>query len=73
MGGTDGRLFEVFDPPWWRLDQWVWWWLWPKRLAKGTVTFIIDDEERTVRTRQIPNNNPFSMEYDVGKEDRHDR
>lgn len=78
MGDASGRLYEVFDPPWWRPDQWIWWWLlpfaiWPKRLARGTLTFIIDGKERTVRTRQIPNNIPFCAEYEVDKEDRHDQ
>jgi hypothetical protein len=27
IGGMDGKLFTVFDPPWWKVHLWVWW-LW---------------------------------------------
>jgi len=39
MGDSEGRLVEVFNPRWWRLDRWVRWWLTPMRL-RGTITFV---------------------------------
>lgn len=37
MGDADGRVWEVFNPPWWRLDRWFLW-LSERRRPKGRIT-----------------------------------
>lgn len=54
IGDGRGSQFELFDPPWWRLDRWLWW-LWAVRRAgeHGTVTIGVDGGMRTVRCRRV--------------------
>lgn len=71
MGTADGRLYAIFNPPWWRFDLWLRW-LFTRR-AKGTVlTFWIDGREQQLKAWGIPNDLPFCAEYDDSKADRHD-
>lgn len=72
LGQTDGTLWEVFSPPWWRVDLWLRWWLSDR--PKGVLTFVIDGEgERSLRAWRVKNNLPFCAEYDASKDDRYDR
>ncbi len=58
MGTPDGGLLEVFDPPWYRLDLWVAWWLrngsWgrlslPGRAQGVVVYYDADGDEHQYR------------------------
>lgn len=46
--------YELFDPPWWRVDRWLWWlWFVRRHQAHGTVTIGFEDGTRTVRCRRV--------------------
>lgn len=47
VGNRSHVLFEVFNPPWWRLDRWVWWWLFAR--DKCELTFFDFGSECTLR------------------------
>lgn len=53
MGDSYGRLWTVFDPPWWKLWRWLWWWglwlwKWPRR-ERVTLTLHFANGHREVR------------------------
>lgn len=50
MGAGDGhrKLFVVFDPPWWRIDRWLWW----ARSVRGGIPNgkVLVTNPRNIRT-----------------------
>lgn len=54
LGGADDAIYEVFDPPWWRLDRWAWWWARVRRAdAHGTISFVYRGEMRRFRCHRV--------------------
>lgn len=54
LGSGDGWLYEVFDPPWWRIDRWIWWAFAIRRRGEhGTVSIDVDGGLRKVRCRRV--------------------
>lgn len=62
-------LFEVFDPPWWRLDRWFSWWFFARKAERGTVVMrllvggAMREREVRIRARKVvhavlPGNGP---------------
>jgi hypothetical protein len=41
-------MVEVFSPPWWRLDRWLWWFLFA-RGRKAALVFAQGERKRTYR------------------------
>ena len=50
LGGSNGGLFQVFAPPWWRIDRWIRWWFMEER-EKGSITVAVHGETVTIRVR----------------------
>ena len=51
-GAGDGRVYEVYDPRWWRVWRWVsWFWrVYVKREDCATIRIeVVGEEERIVR------------------------
>lgn len=50
---ADGAVFRTFDPPWWRPDRWLWWWLmaqWSRRRrGRLQIEFTSGEPGKTVR------------------------
>ena len=54
--GTDddkGTLVEVFDPPWWRIDRWIKFYVRVPRAERAKMTMWEAEGTRTVRARVI--------------------
>jgi hypothetical protein len=43
-GDASGRLVEIFNPPWWRLDRWVRWALTPRARRTEVVVYATAGE-----------------------------
>lgn len=56
--GHDGKLFEVFDPPWWRLDRWFRYFFLSRKHAKAKVQIVVNDVTYTVRARSASATDP---------------
>ena len=52
-GSGDGILYEVFDPPWWRIDRWFDWWFKQRSVARGLLTIFVSGKSKEVRCRAI--------------------
>lgn len=51
--GKDGLVYELFDPPWWRVDRWVnWLFLFPRR-ARTRINVLFDSGPRRLRARAV--------------------
>jgi len=44
------RVYEVFDPPWWRVDEWARW-FWATRVRKVARGTVLLTDGRTGRSR----------------------
>jgi hypothetical protein len=51
-GSGDSMLYEIFDPPWWRLDRWASW-VFTARGARGTLTIFRNGQSKVVRCRAV--------------------
>lgn len=52
MGGDDGDLFEVYDPPWWRFDRWYRW-LFAEGHRRAIMRVRRGDDEAEVRAMSV--------------------
>ena len=47
-----GKLYEVVDPAWWRVDRWVAWWTTPIS-RRTSITFRVLSKGGIVRTTNV--------------------
>jgi hypothetical protein len=52
-GSGDCIVYEVFDPPWWRVDRWFSWFFIKRNRARGTLQIIESGQPRVVRCRAV--------------------
>ena len=83
VGDAYGRLWEVFDPPWWRLDRWVRW-CWPMRRRvlpdgrqdpageRGRIWLVSAEGRRQVWVRRSPVKLATVPEFAEGQAELHD-
>lgn len=65
LGDTNGNLFRVFVPPWYRVDRWLRY-VFTRRIAKGRITLSLTEgtldvrivEERRVQLSRVPRAKP---------------
>lgn len=50
---TGDAKFRIFDPPPWRIDPELLWFVWYKRRESGTITIYVGEQPRTVRVRRV--------------------
>jgi hypothetical protein len=66
-GSGDGEVYEVFDPPWWKLLRWLSWWFLFRGRARGVLTILISGKPRNVRCRQVPRVIPHPITYPTSR------
>jgi hypothetical protein len=52
-----GNRYRVFDPPWWRLDLWAWWWgfcvMLNRRTARGSIVLTMNFGSAELRVYRV--------------------
>src|SRR5216684_5407819 len=46
-------LCEIFDPPWWRVDRWIDWWLCKRNHPRSSTIVTVSSWDYTVRVREL--------------------
>jgi hypothetical protein len=50
-GSGDSVVYEIFDPPWWRIDRWFNWYCMQRKAARGTLELLIAGTPKRVKCR----------------------